>query len=326
MNNQTYTTEEWIEKAKSIHGNKYRYDRFVYKNAYEKMEIYCNECEKYFIQTTREHLRGNGGCLSCKAKASSKLFQKTQEQFILDAQKIHGNKYDYSSVVYVKSWLKVKIFCNTCKEFFFQRPNEHLCGKGCTSCKYKKISSLRRKSQQQFEKDSREVHGDKYGYEKSDYKGNKIKVKIYCNKCERYFYCSPGNHIQQKIGCPVCNPNESENELLCVKFLRESLDESYSITTSNKDILKNPETGHSLEIDIIIRKKDKIVLYVEWNGKYWHSFDSVIKRDKLKKRVLGDQLIQIIDEGSINPQFVKETVDTIILPRLLESKFHTCDG
>ena len=37
--------------------------------------------------------------------------QKTTEQFILDAQGIHSNKYDYSKVAYLKSSSKITIVC-----------------------------------------------------------------------------------------------------------------------------------------------------------------------------------------------------------------------
>lgn len=313
--NKKYTKEEWVEKMVAIHGNKYGYERVVYLGAHIKVEIFCKECGIYFFQEPNQHARGSG-CSLCKAKACSKLMQKTQEQFIQGSIAIHGTKYDYSWVVYLKNNLKVKIFCKECKEFFFQRPDCHLNGNGCPICKYKKISSIRMKPKIQFIEDSEKVHGTKYGYDEVDYKGNKRKVKIWCKQCKEYFYCSPHNHIQQKGGCPICNPSESKNEILCAKILREILDESYSITTKNRTILRNPVTERFLEIDIIIRKKEEIVLYIEWNGTYWHSFDSVIKKDLFKKQTLGNKLIQIEDAGSVNADYVKQMINTAILPQL----------
>jgi hypothetical protein len=37
--------------------------------------------------------------------------KKTTEQFIAEAKAEHGDRYDYSKVVYVKSSLKVEIIC-----------------------------------------------------------------------------------------------------------------------------------------------------------------------------------------------------------------------
>ena len=56
-----------------------------------------------------------------------------------DAQKIHGNKYDYSLVEYVTAYKKVKIVCHVHGEFN-QNPTNHLSGQGCPTCSYRRMS------------------------------------------------------------------------------------------------------------------------------------------------------------------------------------------
>jgi hypothetical protein len=58
----------------------------------------------------------------------------TTEEFIKRARQAHGDKYDYSKVNYVKSTTKVCIICPKHGEFW-QRPNDHLRGRGCMNCK-----------------------------------------------------------------------------------------------------------------------------------------------------------------------------------------------
>ena len=60
---------------------------------------------------------------------------KTTEEFINDSKKIHGNKYDYSKVVYKGNKTKVCIICPIHGEFW-QKPNNHLSGGGCRKCSY----------------------------------------------------------------------------------------------------------------------------------------------------------------------------------------------
>jgi len=60
------------------------------------------------------------------------MTDKTKE-FIDKAIKIHGNKYDYSKVEYIKSNDKVYIICNIHGEFQ-QTPNGHIQKKGCKKC------------------------------------------------------------------------------------------------------------------------------------------------------------------------------------------------
>lgn len=60
--------------------------------------------------------------------------KKTTEQFIEEAQKIHGNKYDYSKVKYNGNHNKIRIICPIHGEFW-QTPRSHLKGCGCPKCK-----------------------------------------------------------------------------------------------------------------------------------------------------------------------------------------------
>ena len=57
----------------------------------------------------------------------------TTEKFIERAKKIHGNKYDYSKVMYKSMHEKVCIICPEHGEFW-QIPNNHLNGSGCLEC------------------------------------------------------------------------------------------------------------------------------------------------------------------------------------------------
>lgn len=57
----------------------------------------------------------------------------TQEEFILRAKEKHGDKYDYSKVVYNNVHEKVLIVCPIHKEFM-QIAKDHLSGKGCRQC------------------------------------------------------------------------------------------------------------------------------------------------------------------------------------------------
>ena len=59
--------------------------------------------------------------------------RKTKEQFISDAIKVHGDKYDYSKVEYKGKDIKVCIICPIHGEFW-QRPHNHLEGEGCPIC------------------------------------------------------------------------------------------------------------------------------------------------------------------------------------------------
>lgn len=60
---KTLTTEEFIKKAKTIHGDKYNYSRVNYVNSRTKIKIIC-PVHGVFEQTPNNHLRGCG-CPLC---------------------------------------------------------------------------------------------------------------------------------------------------------------------------------------------------------------------------------------------------------------------
>lgn len=61
----------------------------------------------------------------------------TQEEFITRARKVHGDKYDYSKVIYVNANTNVVITCPTHGDFK-QTPARHLLGCDCLKCELKK--------------------------------------------------------------------------------------------------------------------------------------------------------------------------------------------
>lgn len=59
--------------------------------------------------------------------------KRTLGEFIYEARKVHGDKYDYSRVVYESSVKKVCIICPEHGEFWMT-PNAHLRGHRCPKC------------------------------------------------------------------------------------------------------------------------------------------------------------------------------------------------
>ena len=57
----------------------------------------------------------------------------TTEIFIQRAQKVHGNKYDYSKVIYKHSTICVEIICMIHGSFMCE-PRIHLSGNICPKC------------------------------------------------------------------------------------------------------------------------------------------------------------------------------------------------
>jgi hypothetical protein len=164
----------------------------------------------------------------------------TTAQFITRAKTKHGEgRYDYSLVNYVNSVTPVKIICNVCGCEFEQRPDSHLQGKGCHKCAVIKTHPLT--TFEEFLKNARSVHGEKYDY--SQVKWNKVtdKITIICPE-HGPFEQAAINHYWAKQGCPKCglkklgaNKRHSLEEFLRLAREKHGNKYDYSLITEYKN-------------------------------------------------------------------------------------------
>ena len=194
---KTCTTEEFIKKARKVHGDKYDYSKVNYVRSTIKVEIICPK-HGSFWQTPSAHLSGQG-CRKCGNESIGQKLRMTTEEFIEKARKTHGDKYDYSKVNYVKQDVNVEIICPK-HGSFFQNPNNHIRGANCPICALEKIPT------EEFIEKARKVHGDKYDYSKTVYNGVLNDIEIICHK-HGVFIQKAGAHLEGN-GCPQCNKEE----------------------------------------------------------------------------------------------------------------------
>lgn len=66
-------TQDFIEKAKKIHGDIYDYSDTIYVRATKKVTIHCNTCERPYVSVAADHLRGNG-CNLCVTDNQKQIY------------------------------------------------------------------------------------------------------------------------------------------------------------------------------------------------------------------------------------------------------------
>ena len=187
------TIEEFIEKAKIIHGDKYDYSKVEYVNSMVKVCIICPIHGEFFVKPN-DHIHKKCGCVKCSGR-----YLSNKEAFVEKARLIYGDKYDYSKVNYINNKTKVCIICPIHGEFW-QRPNDHLSGYSCNRC-----ANNYKLSTEEFIEKAKLVHGDKFDYSKVEYNGAKEKVCVIC-PIHGEFWQIPNNHLNSS-GCPICNSN-----------------------------------------------------------------------------------------------------------------------
>ena len=205
-NSRGLSTDEWIERFRNVHGDKYDYSEFVYDKNNSKSKIICKK-HGVFYQTPSKHVSGQG-CPKCGLNRLHDLNCRTTEQFIEEAKAIHGDKYDYSKVNYVNNHTLVTIICPKHGEYK-QQPTTHLCqGSGCKKCATENDTPRKRDTKESFIEKARKVHGDKYDYAKVNYTDSYTPVIITCPE-HGDFSQIPNSHLNGR-GCPKCGNHKTE--------------------------------------------------------------------------------------------------------------------
>lgn len=152
------------------------------------------------------------------------------KKFIEESIKIHGYKYDYRNVEYVRAKTKVKIICKEHGEFE-QLPGNHKKGNGCPRCVYNKLT--KKEVLKQFKK----VHKDKYDYSLVNYDGDNVKVKIICKE-HGVFKQTPSNH-KRGSKCSRCQ-GRGLNKTDLINAFRKAHGEKfdYSLVEYKSNLIK----------------------------------------------------------------------------------------
>ena len=300
--------EGFIKRSNVIHHNKYDYSKVEYVNSSTKVCIICPEHGEFW-QTPNKHMSGRG-CPKCAniARKNKKTF--TYDIFEKKCNEIHNGKYLYHQD-YTNYSTKVKITCPIHGDFY-QTTNHHLCGQGCPKCGIKKVHNTQRFTTEEFIIKAKEIHGDKYDYNKSLYVNYKTPISIICHKNGNNgiehgeFLQTPEAHLNGH-GCPKCGNqiSDAEKEIICF------IEKECGLKCNSRDrTIISP-----YELDIYIPEKK---IAIEYDGLIWHS--EKFGKDKnyhLNKTELcekqGIRLIHIFeDEWLCKQNIIKEKLKYIL--------------
>ena len=289
-------TQQFINKAKLIHGDKYNYSKVEYINSKTKVCIIC-PIHGEFWQRPSSHLQGKG-CLKCGFDKTASIKRLTREEFITKAKEVHDNKYDYSKVIYKNSDTKVEIICPT-HGSFFQTPYHHLQGHGCKKCGDEAKSHKLKMNTTEFIIKAKEIHGNKYDYSKVKYDGVLEKVCIIC-PYHGEFWQTPDNHIQG-CGCPECNQSHLEKEIqqeLEILNIEFEYNKKYNFLNGLQLDFYIP----SKKIAIECQGKQHFVSVKHFGGE--NEFKNIQERDKKKFELCEEEDITLLyfsNLTSMNP-------------------------
>jgi hypothetical protein len=273
-----------LKSFNEAHGDKYDYSMVDYVNTKTKVKIICDN-HGMFEQTPAMHLKGQG-CPICKI-GKIRETKIINNRFIEKASKKHNFFYNYDKVNYINNKSSVIINCPIHGDFN-QIPFIHLDGSGCPKC-VGRVST----NTEEFKKIALLIHGDRYDYSKSIYKGSKTKLTITCS-IHGDFEQIPNTHLKG-CGCPKCNlfGTVSENKLF------ENLKKEFkTLEVLNKF---SPKWLGKQHFDIFI---PKLKIAIEYQGgqhfkpiKFFggeKEFEKIVKRDENKRKKCEMKKIKLL--------------------------------
>jgi len=275
------TFEQFEEKANKKHENKYNYSlaKEDYIDSLIKVRIICPEHNNFiFKQRPANHVFGQK-CPKC-----SKVYKKNTKEFIDEARKIHGDKFDYSLVNYKGAHKKIKIFCIKHNYIFKQTPANHTNGENsCPKC-----ANNIKKTNNEFINEAREIHGNKYDYFYINYENNRTKIKIICPK-HNEFYQSPSKHLIGQ-GCPFCRESKGEKHI-------NSILEKYKIEFNRQQIFEKCKRKRFLPFDFYLEDYN---LCIEFQGEQHYlkqsryATEAIKESDEIKRNFCKNYHINLL--------------------------------
>lgn len=202
---KTKTKSFWLKKFKDVHGDKFNYSKSFFKGTKDKIVIICDKNHE-FEQSPSKHANGQG-CSYCVGN-----IKYTLQDILLKFNATHGDTYKYERVKFESIHKKVDILCSI-HGYFEQPPVNHYNGAGCPDC-----ASNRVIGQKEWIDRFKNKHGDKYNYDKVDYKSIHDYITIHC-KQHGDFEQTPASHYHSGSGCPTCGIGWNTERV--IKFIND---------------------------------------------------------------------------------------------------------
>lgn len=198
------TTEEFITKARAIHGDKYDYSKVEYVNANSKVCISCPEHGEFW-QRAFNHIAGIG-CPKCARER---------------------NKLSLTIWTYEKCFKEAKRYTKTSDFMLYSKSaysaaTKHGWLKNFDWLKHKINNTKEKKKREQYTTEKiidriKAIYGETYDYSYVNYKTMKTPVTLYCKCLDKrgiehgLFQMRPDNIFSLGQGCPKCGIDKRNN-------------------------------------------------------------------------------------------------------------------
>lgn len=224
------TTNEFIEAARSVHGDFYDYSKVEYKNGHSKVCIICPEHGE-FTQKANDHIHGKKGCLFCGRQTTVESRTMTSTDYLERVTNRYGDLYTYEKLVYEGLDTPVTI---TCKKHgdFTQIAKAFMRTSGCPECGKESYVLTRRLSNEEFVNRCRDIYGDTLNFDNTIYQGLVNNVEFVCPE-HGIVTAKAYSLVHDRSGCGKCtNSDRYAKDKIGYFYI------NYIVSKCSKDIIK----------------------------------------------------------------------------------------
>lgn len=252
----------------------------VYAGMNNKVEFICPAHGR--VTMDAKGLMAGRKCYQCSIVARGQP-RFTQRKVLARFMAVHGDRYDYSNVVYKGQNVPVEIRCAKHGPFL-QQPEFHWAGSGCPECFNKERRGASQKDTLESLIDKvRTKFGGIFDLSGVVYTGSQDAITILCTKHMELCTTRPNWLTNGYNPCPKCNHMKSAGESQVLQFLS-----IFAKTEARNRALIKPK-----ELDIVL---PELNLAVEYCGEFHHSHFDVADERKNKHRHF-DKYLQCKAQG-----------------------------
>lgn len=242
-------------RVKSVHGEKYIFNKKDIRNSTDKIPLICNIHGKFYISLSQ--LFNGQGCKPCGRLQANKKTALKKSEVKKRLKEIYGDALEFGGIENYKNInTKISAYCPI-HEIEVKKPiSQFFEGKGCQLCGRDRTRKALSNSHEDFLKMANDVHDGKYEYPER-YIKRQSKMRIFC-PTHGEFKQRVGDHLNG-AGCPSCAYGTTK----AVLEITEALDKKNINYKLNDRIVLN-----GLELDIYFPDHN---FAIEYNGLYYHN-------------------------------------------------------
>lgn len=125
----------FIKKLQNKYGDKFDVtyiDKYI--NSQTKIMLYCNEKDENGVPHGLFSVRPDSILVRGKCPKCCNRHIRNSQELLIELNKKHNKRYEYFDLNNKKMMDRIKVFCNSCKNYFYPKLNDHIHGSGCPYC------------------------------------------------------------------------------------------------------------------------------------------------------------------------------------------------